>query len=75
MVRIITWNCIFYISYTVVSLCAKNFKAGGVFIMRNLFASLILLPICIAIPAFILYFVIKMAIKNAVKELKEENIL
>ncbi|MGB3978204.1 MAG: hypothetical protein WBJ30_06370 [Tepidanaerobacteraceae bacterium] len=43
--------------------------------MRNLFASLILLPICIAIPAFILYFVIKMAIKNAVKELKEENIL
>jgi hypothetical protein len=38
-------------------------------------AILILLPIYIGIPALILYFVIKMAIKNAIKELKNENIL
>lgn len=43
--------------------------------MRNMFAALILLPIYIAVPALILYFVIKMAVKNAVKELKKENIL
>lgn len=36
---------------------------------------LILLPIYIGIPALILYFVIKMAVKNAIKELKNENIL
>lgn len=38
-------------------------------------AILILLPIYIGIPALILYFVIKMAVKNAIKELKNENIL
>jgi len=43
--------------------------------MRNLFASLILLPIFIAMPALILYFIIKLAIKNAIKELKNENII
>lgn len=43
--------------------------------MKNIFAGLVLLPICIAIPAIILYFIIKMAIKNAVKELKKEKIL
>ena len=43
--------------------------------MKNMFAGLILLPIYFAIPALILYFIIKMAIKNAVKELKKENIL
>ncbi len=43
--------------------------------MKNIFAGLILLPIYIAIPAIILYFIIKMAIKNAVKELKKEKIL
>ena len=43
--------------------------------MKNIFAVLILIPIYIAIPALILYFIIKMAIKNAVKELKRENIL
>ncbi len=37
--------------------------------------NLILLPIFMAIPAVILYFIIKIAIKNAIKELKEENIL
>ncbi len=40
--------------------------------MRGL--SFILLPILIAIPAVILYFIIKLAIKSAIKELKNENI-
>jgi len=43
--------------------------------VRNIFASLIIFPIYIAIPAIILYFIIKMGIKNAIKELKKENIL
>lgn len=43
--------------------------------MENMFAALIILPIYIAVPALILYFVIKMAVKNAIKELKKENIL
>ena len=43
--------------------------------MRSLFAILILLPIYIGIPAVVLYFIIKLAIKNALKELKKENIL
>lgn len=37
--------------------------------------NLILLPIFMAIPAIMLYFIIKIAIKNAIKELKKENIL
>ncbi len=36
---------------------------------------LISLPIFIVIPAIVLYFLIKIAVKNAVKELKKENIL
>lgn len=40
-----------------------------------MFAGLILLPIYFVIPAIILYFVIKMAVKKAIKELKDENIL
>jgi hypothetical protein len=36
---------------------------------------LFILPIYIVIPAIILYFVIKTAVKNAMKELKNENIL
>jgi len=43
--------------------------------MKNMFAGFILLPIYFAIPAIILYFVIKMAVKKAIKELKDENIL
>ncbi|MDR7855535.1 hypothetical protein [Tissierella sp.] len=43
--------------------------------MKNIFAGLILLPIYITLPALVLYFVIKMAIKSAIKELKKENIL
>lgn len=34
-----------------------------------------LMPIFIAIPAVILYFITKLAVKNAIKELKDENIL
>ena len=41
----------------------------------ELLANLILLPIYIGIPALIIYFLIKTAIKNAIKELKNENIL
>lgn len=41
----------------------------------NFLPILILLPIYIGIPALILYFVIKTAVKNAIKELKNENIL
>lgn len=43
--------------------------------MKNIFVGLIILPIYIAIPAIILYFIIKLAIKNAIKELKNDNIL
>ena len=42
--------------------------------MRNIFASIFTLPILL-IPILIFYFIIKLAIKNAIKELKEENIL
>lgn len=34
-----------------------------------------LLILYLAIPAIILYFVIKLAIKNAIRELKEDKIL
>ncbi len=43
--------------------------------MMGFLPILILLPIYVGIPALILYFVIKMAVKNAIKELKNENIL
>jgi hypothetical protein len=43
--------------------------------MMGFLPILILLPIYVGIPALILYFVIKMAVKNAIKELKDENIL
>lgn len=43
--------------------------------IRMLPAMLLVLPIYVGIPAIILYFVIKLAIKSAVKELKDENIL
>ena len=36
---------------------------------------LIYIPIYIGIPALVLYFVIKIAVKKAIKELKDENIL
>jgi hypothetical protein len=38
------------------------------------FLALILIPLYIAIPAIILYFVIKLAVKNALRELKEEDL-
>lgn len=43
--------------------------------MRMLPTMLLLLPLYIGIPAIILYFVIKLAVKKAIKELKDENIL
>ena len=36
---------------------------------------LFFLPIYLGIPALILYFAIKMDVKKAIKELKDENIL
>lgn len=39
------------------------------------FLNLILLPIFLAIPVLVLYFIIKLAVKNAIKELKQQNIL
>ena len=44
-------------------------------VMQILSIFLFVLPIYIGIPAIILYFVIKMAVKKAIKELKDENIL
>jgi len=41
----------------------------------NIFISLLVYPIIIAIPAIILYFVIKYAVRNAIKELKDNGIL
>ncbi len=42
---------------------------------RASFVGLFILPITIIIPIVILYFVIKLAVKNAIKELKNENII
>ncbi len=39
------------------------------------YANLILLPIIIALPALVLYFIVKTAVKNAIKEAKRENII
>lgn len=36
---------------------------------------MIFIPILYIIPAVILYFIIKLAVKHAIKELKNENIL
>lgn len=35
----------------------------------------LLLPLYFAVPALILYFIVKLAVKSAVRELREENIL
>ncbi|AKL95718.1 hypothetical protein CACET_c22720 [Clostridium aceticum] len=37
--------------------------------------NIFLLPIVFIIPAVILYFIIKLAVKNAIKELKEDKTL
>jgi len=41
----------------------------------NAFGSLLILPLYFGLPALILYFVIKLALKHAIKELKDERIL
>ncbi|WP_409229395.1 hypothetical protein [Gudongella sp. SC589] len=43
--------------------------------MSNISAGLIFLPIYATLPALVLYFIIKMAVKNAIKELKRDNII
>ena len=35
----------------------------------------LLLPLYFAVPALVLYFVVKLAVKSAVRELREENVL
>lgn len=42
---------------------------------RMSFLGLFVIPITIIIPIIILYFVIKLAVKNAIKELKDNNII
>ncbi|WP_313343590.1 hypothetical protein [Sedimentibacter sp.] len=42
---------------------------------RVSFIGLILLPVIVGIPIVILYFVIKLAVKNAIIELKNKNII
>lgn len=37
------------------------------------FFNLILIPLFIAVPALILYYIIKLAVKNAISELKDEK--
>ncbi len=38
-------------------------------------AGIILLPIYVALPALVLYFIIKMAVKITIKDLKRDNII
>ena len=42
---------------------------------RLIFLNLILIPIFALIPAIILYFIIKFAVKNAIRELRKDNTL
>jgi len=42
---------------------------------RLIFLNLILIPIFALIPVIILYFIIKFAVKNAIRELRKENTL
>jgi phage shock protein PspC (stress-responsive transcriptional regulator) len=39
------------------------------------FLRIVLFPIFLAVPGVILYFIIKLAVKNAIKELKEDKTL
>jgi hypothetical protein len=39
------------------------------------FAEIILMPMMLLIPAVVLYFIIKLAVKHAIKESKDNNIL
>lgn len=43
--------------------------------MATVLAAILSIPVYIGIPAIVLYFVIKKAVKKAIKELKEEEIL
>jgi hypothetical protein len=42
---------------------------------RIAFTEIIVLPFVLVIPAAVLYFVIKLAVKHAIKELKDNNII
>jgi hypothetical protein len=53
----------------------NNTFLKGVKNLAGSFINIFLIPLFFAIPAIILYFVIKLAVKNAIKELRNENIL
>ncbi len=44
-------------------------------LVAGLSAGIFLTAVSLVVPLVILYFVIKLAVKNAIKELREENIL
>lgn len=50
-------------------------KDGRDLTMADIIEFLILTIIYLAIPLIVLYFIIKEAVKNAIKELKNKNIL
>jgi len=50
-------------------------KDGRDLTMADIIEFLILTLIYLAIPLIVLYFIIKEAVKNAIKELKNKNIL
>ncbi len=50
-------------------------KDGRDLTMADIIEFLILTLIYLAIPIIVLYFIIKEAVKNAIKELKNKNIL
>jgi hypothetical protein len=43
--------------------------------MGGVLAAALVWPIYLAIPSIILYFIIKIAVKKAIKELKDDNVI
>lgn len=41
--------------------------------MLNMLPALVLIPLYVVLPAVLLYFVVKLAVKNAIKESREEG--
>lgn len=60
---------------TIMFSLGKINKDGRDLTMADIIEFLILTLIYLAIPLIVLYFIIKEAVKNAIKELKNKNIL
>lgn len=60
---------------TIMFSLGKINKDGRDLTMADIIEFLILTLIYLAIPIIVLYFIIKEAVKNAIKELKNKNIL